>query len=124
MPEFERPPKSLRATLWAILRLKCPVCRRGRAFTGHFAMNETCPVCGYRFEREQGYFFGAMYFSYGLGVILVACLALLTYLVLPRLELQWCALVGGLLYLPLTPAVFRYSRVIWMHFDQWYSPSD
>jgi hypothetical protein len=26
--------------------------------------------------------------------------------------------------IPLVPLVFRYSRVIWMHFDRWVSPSD
>ena len=27
-------------------------------------MHETCPVCDHRFEREPGYFVGAMYVSY------------------------------------------------------------
>ena len=28
-------------------------------------MNADCPVCGLHFEREEGYFVGAMYASYG-----------------------------------------------------------
>ena len=31
-------------------------------------------------------------------------------------------LFGAILFLPLAPAVFRYSRVIWMHLDQVLDP--
>src|SRR5437899_10038697 len=55
------------ARLWSIVRLRCPRCFDGKVFRGSFQMNETCPVCGMRFEREQGYFLGAMYASYFLG---------------------------------------------------------
>jgi hypothetical protein len=27
-------------------------------------------------------------------------------------------------FIPLVPLVFRYSRVIWMHFDRWVCPGD
>ena len=29
-----------------------------------------------------------------------------------------------LAYLPLVPTIFRYSRVVWVHFDRWVCPSD
>jgi hypothetical protein len=31
---------------------------------------------------------------------------------------------AGLLFLPFVPAIFRYSRVIWMHFDRALDPGD
>lgn len=31
-------------------------------------------------------------------------------------------LFGIGLFLPLVPAVFRYSRVVWMYFDRWIDP--
>ena len=46
-------------------------------FRGLFTMNETCPACAHRFEREQGFFQGAMYISWVLGVTYLAVLALL-----------------------------------------------
>src|SRR5690242_14056243 len=55
-------------TLWAILRERCPRCRTGRIFRGVFAMNDPCPDCGLLFQREEGYFLGAMYISYGVSV--------------------------------------------------------
>ena len=39
-------------------------------FRTWFAMYERCAVCGLRFEREQGYFLGAMYINYGVTVVL------------------------------------------------------
>lgn len=41
------------------LRRRCPNCG-ARAFTSWFRMAETCPRCGVRFEREEGYWVGAM----------------------------------------------------------------
>jgi len=53
--------------LWDLIRLRCPVCREGSVFSGPYAMNATCPRCGIRFERENGYFLGAMVFAYVMG---------------------------------------------------------
>ena len=38
-------------------------------------MFERCPVCDLRFEREPGYFMGAMYISYVLGLLVIAVFA-------------------------------------------------
>ena len=37
-------------------------------------MHERCRACGLKFEREDGYFLGAMYIGYGLGVGAIAVL--------------------------------------------------
>src|SRR5436305_13601199 len=57
--------------LGALLRQRCPRCHKGRLFRGWFAMNDPCPVCGLIFQREEGYFLGAMYVSYLLGAVLL-----------------------------------------------------
>jgi uncharacterized protein (DUF983 family) len=110
------------STLAAIARQRCPVCRQGRVFAGQFEMHPTCPQCGSKFEGAPGYFNGAMFVSYVLATMLMVVFAVLVYLFSP-LELQWCALVGIGLFLPFLPAVFRYSRVIWMYVDRWLDPS-
>src|SRR5262249_54898084 len=46
------------------LRLRCPRCGRTRLFAGWFRMRDTCAACGLRYEREQGYFVGAIYVNY------------------------------------------------------------
>src|SRR5262245_38918403 len=69
------------ARLWAILAQRCPRCLTGRVFRGTFAMNDPCPVCGQIFQREEGYFLGAMYVSYvlGCGIVGAAYLAVVAF---------------------------------------------
>jgi uncharacterized protein (DUF983 family) len=105
----------------ALLKQRCPRCREGRVFGGVLAMNATCPACGFGFEREQGYFLGAMYFSYAFGIAATAPLvvALLALTDLSLTSIGWTA--GAELAL-LSPVIFRYSRVAWIHFDQRFDP--
>ena len=52
------------------LCLRCPRCGARSLFRTWFSMYERCSVCQLRFEREQGYFLGAMYINYGVTVVL------------------------------------------------------
>ncbi len=108
--------------LVAIWKGLCPQCRTGQVFAGAMRMNERCPSCDIAFSREPGYFSGAMYFSYTLavGVILVLFLALA--LVLRGWPMMRLLLVAGVLFVPFIPAVFRYSRIIWIYFDRHFEP--
>src|ERR1700752_668853 len=108
--------------LRALLQQRCPQCRVGRVFSGLLTMNRRCPVCGLLFEREEGYFLGAMYISYGLAVCFLGLVTFLGSLLLPEWNLGVICLLAVLLYLPLVPLVFRYSRVLWIYFDRWAWP--
>jgi uncharacterized protein DUF983 len=81
-----------------------------------------CPECGLIFGREEGYFTGAMIVSYILAVPLLALLTLIVEL-LSGWRFDVVLLIAGIYFLPFLPAVFRYSRVIWMHFDRVVDPS-
>lgn len=86
-------------------------------------MNEECPECGLRFDRgDPGHFTGAMYVSYGMAMPLIALLTLVEYLVLPHWTLLRLVLLATALCVPLIPWIWQYSRVIWIHFDQWVDP--
>ncbi|MBI3942494.1 MAG: DUF983 domain-containing protein [Chloroflexi bacterium] len=106
--------------LGAILGLKCPRCLRGHVFTGLFKMNARCPVCDLEFEREPGYFLGAMYFSYALAVIVLVPISVL--LLLLGFSLVNVVIIGALVLVLLTPWLFKYSRVLWMHMDLLINP--
>ena len=112
------------ATAWDIIRLRCPRCRVGRMFRGRFEMNDPCPHCGLIFQREEGYFLGAMYASYALSIALIIPLFLLALLLLPNAHILVAAVVSLIAYVPFIPAVFRYSRVLWIYFDRYACPSD
>jgi heme/copper-type cytochrome/quinol oxidase subunit 4 len=84
-------------------------------------MTESCPVCGLHFLREAGYFLGAMYISYGLGVFTVLPVAIVLTVV-AEWHLVTVLLVALLQTLVSVPLFFRYSRVIWLHADQMLDP--
>ena len=84
-------------------------------------MHERCPVCHLKYEREQGYFVGAMYVSYMLAI--PPYLVMVTGLwLLAGWRYQYALLGAVLAYLPFVPIVMRLSRVIWMYIDQAFDP--
>jgi uncharacterized protein (DUF983 family) len=106
------------ATLWAMLRQRCPRCLTGRMFRGSFTMNDPCPVCGLVFQREEGYFLGAMYVSSVLSMAAATPIYFTLAHFLPEWDSILLALSAFVLYLPLTPVVFRTSRVVWIYLDR------
>lgn len=102
----------------ALLRQRCPRCRRGRMFHGLLAMYDPCPVCGLLFQREEGSFLGAMYVSYVLSSAITAVFYFAVAAVVPDWNGALTAGIAILLYLPFVPLVFRYSRTVWIHLDR------
>ena len=47
-------------TLSLGLRLRCPVCGRAPVFQAPFRVRHHCPACGALFQREEGFFVGAI----------------------------------------------------------------
>jgi len=114
-----------KVSLGAMLAGRCPRCHKGPIFQpmtrAPLTMNQTCAVCGLTFEREPGYFLGAMYFSYTFGVILVVPVALVLAVVfnLSLVAVLLIALVQTLLTMVMA---FRYSRILWLYLDQVIDP--
>jgi uncharacterized protein (DUF983 family) len=113
---------SIRQHLIAIWNKRCPRCLEGAIYRRSMDMNARCPICDLPLEREQGYFMGALYISYALASFFLGSAACTIYLLRPDLDLGLIVLIVGVLFLPLVPAVTRYSRVIWIHFDRWAWP--
>jgi len=114
------------STLTGILRQLCPRCGMGRIFRGSLLrgfprMHERCPVCDLKFEREEGYFLGAMYISYGIGVAMICAFATLLWL-LTRWSLQKVVLGGIVLFIPFAPGITLFSRVLWIYLDRSVDP--
>ena len=61
-----------------------------------------------------------MYFSYGMALALYA--PLVVVLVLGDISANQFILTIGVTLPFLVPLLFRYSRVLWMHFDQLLDP--
>lgn len=105
------------------LRLRCPRCGRARLFRGWFTMDDPCPACGLRYEREQGYFVGAIYVNYAL----TTAVTLGTVLGVDSLVgLSLASQLGiGIALGALVPLVFfRYARSLWLAIDFLVSRAD
>ncbi len=86
-------------------------------------MHRTCTRCGVRFEREAGFFYGAMYVSYMINIGLFVIATLAWYLFIED-KIDWRLYIGGYVFLTLLimPLIFRYSRSIWMMWFIKYEP--
>jgi uncharacterized protein (DUF983 family) len=104
----------------AMLAQRCPHCLEGKVFATFWRMNERCPVCAIRFEREPGYFLMAMFVGYMLGLGALAPVALALYF--SQASPQAYIIAFGLTLAVVSPLVFRYARVIWMHIDELLDP--
>ena len=102
--------------LSAILRQRCPRCLKGRVFRGLLRLAPSCPTCQLPFEREAGYYVGAFYFGYGLSLAQIAPTIVLLLFLGVSGWVQVGVPVAQLVLL--SPLNFRYSRVLWLHFDQ------
>jgi len=114
------------ASTRSLLRQRCPRCGEGRIFRlpvyrGPLAMFERCSVCGLRYEREPGYFLGAMYVSYLASVPPVVVLVLTIWKLTGSLS-DLSIAAAFLAYLPAVPLVARFARVVWMYVDQAFDP--
>lgn len=84
-------------------------------------MHDSCPNCGLNFNREPGYFLGAMYISYGLALAMIAVLGTLLW-ALTSWPVDKIAIWAVLLFLPFAPLLTFLSRVLWIYFDQTVDP--
>lgn len=109
------------STAEAILKAKCPRCHVGDIFpnpvysTGFSDTNRICSHCGLMFEREPGFFFGAMYISYMFTVAILLGTSFVLYFGFSDPPV-WVYLLGvPLVTLLLLPVTFRFSRVLYLY---------
>lgn len=111
--------------LYSIFKNKCPRCHEGNFFdhnnpynlSNFYKMEISCKVCGEKFDREPGFYYGAMFISYGLNVAWFVSAWVATIVLLPEninILLLASIIIGfGLIMAPLT---YRLSRLIWINF--------
>jgi uncharacterized protein (DUF983 family) len=118
-------PTAETSVMSGIFHQLCPRCRSGKIFKNSLwlfpSMHECCPICGLKFEREEGYFLGAMYFGYGMALATIAVLTAFVWLVI-RWPFQRSVVAGVVLFFPLAPMIALMARVLWIYFDQSVDP--
>ena len=122
---------SLKGTkLYSIGKGKCPCCHEGDFFLTQNAYNlkkfdkmySRCPECGQNFEMETGFYYGAMYVSYGLSVAIGMAVYAAQYLLFD-LDLKNTLILIGSALLLIIPIVYRLSRLIWINMFVKYDPA-
>jgi len=84
-------------------------------------MSDRCSRCGLHFNREAGYFLGAMYISYGLALAVICGFGVVLWAA-TRWRVDKIALWAVVLFLPLAPMLTFFSRVLWIYLDQTFDP--
>lgn len=107
-----------------VLTEKCPKCGQSHVFkqAGFFAMPEMkdkCEVCDYKFNREPGYFLGAMYISYGIAVFFGIITFLIMQFAFPELPLIWTPTAIMFVILLIAKKNYKLSRILYMHIFPW-----
>ncbi len=85
-------------------------------------MHSHCSNCNLKYEKEPGFFYGAMYVSYGLTVALWIAVAVAFYVLTGSIQPWIFMAVGITLLFALLPGIYRTSRAIWLVMFVAYDP--
>jgi uncharacterized protein (DUF983 family) len=105
------------------LRQRCPVCGKGKIFQGFFKTYERCPVCHFVYEREPGYYTGAM------AINLIVTELLIVVVAVPVAASQVVSIpvmiALGLTLPILLPLIFyRPTKSLWISLDHLLHPAE
>src|SRR3954451_6935087 len=109
--------------LWRGATRRCAYCGHGHLFRRWFSVVDRCPNCGFRFERVEGHWIGAIgmntIVAFGLMLVSIVVGILVTYPDVPFLPLAGTAVAIALF----VPVVFYpFSRTLWTAVDLWMTP--
>jgi uncharacterized protein (DUF983 family) len=76
-------------------------------------MHEKCSHCGFKYQIEPSFFYGAMYVGYGLNVAVGIGTFLISYFFSSSLIVAFIAIIAAILLL--FPIVMRLSRSIYIN---------
>ena len=80
-------------------------------------MFDTCSVCGLTFEVEPGFFWGAMYVSYGITTGMMLVIGVLVYTFSNHEARFWGYIIPIFLAMfSSIPFTYRYSRVLMLYY--------
>lgn len=110
--------QSIPLVLWRGVTKRCPSCGAGRLFASWFKLGPTCHGCGMDFDREPGWWIGAIIMNTA-GAELVFGAYFAGGLVLTWPEVPWTPMmIGGLVLMAVFPVFFYpFSKTLWLAVD-------
>ena len=113
-----------KSRLYSIFRFKCPRCHKGEFFETRNVYNlkkagdikDKCECCSLKYAPEPGFYYGAMFVSYALGVALFVTIWVAISVLYPNYsaELLLGLIIGSLVLLG--PYLYALSKIIWANF--------
>jgi uncharacterized protein (DUF983 family) len=105
--------------LWWGVTKRCPRCGSGHLFRRYFTIVPDCPRCGLHFERESGYWAGAL----AINIIVTGGLFAIVFVALLAATIPKIPVVPLLLVLVpivvIVPIVYYpFSKTVWMAVDR------
>ncbi|TDX14296.1 DUF983 domain-containing protein [Flavobacterium sp. S87F.05.LMB.W.Kidney.N] len=113
----------------SILTGSCPKCQKESMYedknplhlTKVLKMNEKCSHCGFKYQIEPSFFYGAMYVSYGLNVAVGIAAFIVSFVFFgATIEQSFVAIILTLVVL--FPFVLRLSRNLYINMFVSYDP--
>jgi len=115
--------------LYSITKFKCPRCQEDEFFVSHpydlskiGDIKEHCSECGLKYEKEPGFYYGAMYVAYALGVALFVSLWTSFNLFFPSVGVGMQILVIIVATVVFSPFIYALSKIIWANMFIGYEP--
>lgn len=106
--------------LYSIFKMKCPRCQEGDFFISHpydlkkaGDLHTNCSHCDLKYSREPGFYYGAMYVSYALGVALFVTLWVSFNLFFEDVPVGLQILIVSVFSIVLAPYFYALSKIIW-----------
>lgn len=106
--------------LYSVSRGKCPYCHVGDFFISNpynlkkmGDIHESCELCKCTFNPEPGFYFGAMYVSYAIGVSLLAVVWVGLSVLNIKIDIIYRIIGISVLWISLAPLIHSLSKIIW-----------
>jgi uncharacterized protein (DUF983 family) len=105
--------------MWWGFTKRCARCGSGHLFRRWFTMVDDCPRCGLHFEREQGYWAGALAINIGIaGAAFVLAFAVGLALTAPDIPVLPLLAVLIPLMIIVPTVGYPFSKTIWVAVDR------
>ncbi len=105
---------------YSIFTSKCPRCNEGDFFVSvpydlkrMGDLHKNCNKCGLKYAKEPGFYYGAMYVAYALGVALFVTLWVSFNLFIPSLSTAWQIAIIVFATIVFSPYLYALSKIIW-----------
>jgi len=105
--------------LWRGATRRCARCGSGHLFRRYFTMVDDCPRCGLHFEREHGYWAGALAINIGIaGAVFIATFAVAIVVTAPDIPVVPLLAILVPLMIAVPMLAYPFSKTIWVAVDR------